>query len=82
MSLRSVKMLYPALRDDIADLRTRRPLPGPTLERMGAFLFLNHHGPQIYPPDNRGLTARGSGVFSPSTVNGSCYSRLSLEELA
>jgi redox-sensitive bicupin YhaK (pirin superfamily) len=25
------------------------------VEHVGAFLFLNHHGPQTYPPNNRGL---------------------------
>jgi quercetin 2,3-dioxygenase len=55
MSARSVKAVHPALRDDIADLSTRRPLPGPQVDRVGPFLFLNHHGPQVYPPNNRGL---------------------------
>jgi redox-sensitive bicupin YhaK (pirin superfamily) len=50
-----VLSLYPAYRDDIGDLVTRRPLPGPGLDHLGAFLFLNHHGPQSYGPDNRGL---------------------------
>lgn len=54
-TLRSIARLHPAVRDDIADLTTRRPLPGPELEILGAFLFLNHHGPQIYRPGNRGL---------------------------
>jgi redox-sensitive bicupin YhaK (pirin superfamily) len=53
--MRHILRLHPALRDDIADLTTRRPLPGPGLDRLGAFLFLNHHGPQTYRPDNRGL---------------------------
>jgi redox-sensitive bicupin YhaK (pirin superfamily) len=52
---RVIKRLHPALRDDIADLQTRRPLPGPGLSHLGAFLFLNHHGPQVYPPHNHGL---------------------------
>ena len=55
MSLRSVRRLHPALRDDIGDLTTRRPLPGPALDQLDPFLFLNHHGPQTYPPNNRGL---------------------------
>jgi redox-sensitive bicupin YhaK (pirin superfamily) len=55
MTRRTVKRTHPALRDDIADLRTRRPVPGPGLDRIGAFLFLNHHGPQVYPPNNHGL---------------------------
>jgi len=53
--LRTIRRLHPAYRDDIGDLSTVRPLPGPGVERMGAFLFLNHHGPQTYPPGNRGL---------------------------
>ncbi len=47
--------LHEAYRDDIADLVTRRPVPSRALNNIGAFLFLNHHGPQIYPPHNRGL---------------------------
>jgi len=43
------------MRDDIGDLVTRRPLPGPGLEQLDPFLFLNHHGPQTYRPGNRGL---------------------------
>ncbi|NHZ66828.1 pirin family protein [Massilia genomosp. 1] len=34
---------------------TQRPLPGPYAEQIDPFLFLNHHGPQHYPPGNRGL---------------------------
>jgi len=55
MSDRSVHRLHPAMRDDIGDLITQRPLPGPHLEQLDPFLFLNHHGPQTYPPHNRGL---------------------------
>lgn len=55
MPSRSVAALHPAQRDDIADLVTRRPLPGPGLDQVDPFLFLNHHGPQVYPPGNRGL---------------------------
>ncbi|MGO2880141.1 MAG: pirin family protein, partial [Halomonas sp.] len=42
-------------RDDIGDLVTRRPLPGPGLDQLDPFLFLNHHGPQVYPANNQGL---------------------------
>ncbi|MBD3835761.1 pirin family protein [Brevundimonas sp.] len=52
---RPVLRLHPAQRDDIGDLTTRRPVPGPGLEQVDPFLFLNHHGPQTYPPNNRGL---------------------------
>jgi len=52
---KSLRALHPAIRDDIADLTTRRPLPGPGLPLLDPFLFLNHHGPQTYPPGNSGL---------------------------
>ena len=52
---RPLRKLHPAFRDDIADLLTRRPLPGPALPDLDPFLFLNHHGPQTYPPGNSGL---------------------------
>jgi redox-sensitive bicupin YhaK (pirin superfamily) len=52
---RTVKQQHPALRDDIGDLTTRRPLPGPGLSQIDPFLFLNHHGPQTYAPNNGGL---------------------------
>ena len=54
-TLKTVKQIHAATRDDIDDLTTRRPLPGPTFNRLGAFLFLNHHGPQTYTPGNNGL---------------------------
>jgi redox-sensitive bicupin YhaK (pirin superfamily) len=55
MPARTIKRLHAALRDDIGDLVTRRPLAGPALPQLDPFLFLNHHGPQVYPPHNRGL---------------------------
>ncbi len=55
MATRTVKRLHQAVRDDIRDLHTRRPLPGPALAHLDPFLFLNHHGPQTYPPHNQGL---------------------------
>lgn len=55
MTSRTVAASHPAYRDDIADLITRRPLPGPGLEQVDPFLFLNHHGPQVYAPNNNGL---------------------------
>ena len=55
MASKTVKRQHEALRDDIADLTTRRPVPGPEIEQVDPFLFLNHHGPQVYPPRNRGL---------------------------
>jgi hypothetical protein len=55
MPAKTVTALHPAHRDDIGDLTTRRPVPGPGLEQVDPFLFLNHHGPQTYGPDNSGL---------------------------
>ncbi len=55
MTTRPVLNLHPAMRDDIADLVTRRPVPSRQINNIGAFLFLNHHGPQTYAPGNRGL---------------------------
>ena len=55
MTSRSIKRQHPAYRDDIADLSTIRPLPGPEVDQIDPFIFLNHHGPQVYPPRNRGL---------------------------
>jgi redox-sensitive bicupin YhaK (pirin superfamily) len=55
MRSRSITRQHPAYRDDIADLSTIRPLPGPGVDQIDPFLFLNHHGPQVYPPRNHGL---------------------------
>lgn len=52
---RPVASLHAAHRDDIGDLVTRRPVPGPGLDQVDPFLFLNHHGPQTYPTNNGGL---------------------------
>jgi hypothetical protein len=35
-----------AVRDDIADLVTRRAMPTASINHIDPFLFLNHHGPQ------------------------------------
>jgi len=55
MTAKTVHRQHAAHRDDIDDLTTRRPLPAPELEHLDPFLFLNHHGPQVYKPHNRGL---------------------------
>ena len=52
---RPVLRLHPAHREDIGDLITRRPVPGPGVDQIDPFLFLNHHGPQTYAPGNAGL---------------------------
>ena len=55
MTDKLVRRIHPAMRDDIGDLITQRPVPSSHLEQVDPFLFLNHHGPQTYPPYNRGL---------------------------
>jgi redox-sensitive bicupin YhaK (pirin superfamily) len=55
LSTKTIVRLHAAERDDIGDLVTRRPLPGRDVEQVDPFLFLNHHGPQVYAPRNRGL---------------------------
>jgi hypothetical protein len=55
MKKRTIRAIHSAQRDDIEDLVTRRPLPSSQLEQIDPFLFLNHHGPQIYPKNNQGL---------------------------
>ena len=55
MNDKQLRRVHPATRDDIGDLMTQRPVPAPHLEQIDPFLFLNHHGPQVYAPHNRGL---------------------------
>jgi redox-sensitive bicupin YhaK (pirin superfamily) len=55
MTTRTIEAEHPAHRDDIGDLVTRRPVPSSSIEQVDPFLFLNHHGPQTYPPNNHGL---------------------------
>lgn len=39
----------------MGDLETWSPLPTRNLQMIDPFIFLNHHGPQVYPPNNNGL---------------------------
>ena len=52
---RTVRAIHAPVREDIGDLVTRRALPGQTAANIDPFLFLNHHGPQVYAPGNNGL---------------------------
>ncbi len=55
--MKVIKGLHKAVRADIGELVTYQALPVATLapERLEPFIFLNHHGPQVYPPGNGGL---------------------------
>ncbi len=53
--MRTIKNVYKAEYRPIADLITYSPMPTRKLDMIDPFLFLNHHGPQKYPPGNNGL---------------------------
>ena len=53
--MRSIKKIHNAIPEPIADLVTYRAIPTASIDYIDPFLFLNHHGPQVYPPNNRGL---------------------------
>jgi redox-sensitive bicupin YhaK (pirin superfamily) len=52
---RTIRALHRGRRDDMEDLVTRQALPNEGIDQVDPFLLLNHHGPQVYPPGNRGL---------------------------
>lgn len=53
--MRTIKNIYKAEYRPIADLITYSPMPTRSLRMIDPFLFLNHHGPQNYLPNNKGL---------------------------
>ena len=53
--MRKIKKIYKAMYAPMDDLVTYRALPTREVEYIDPFLFLNHHGPQVYKPGNRGL---------------------------
>jgi len=53
--MRTIKQQHQAVSAPIADLTTYRVLPTQSVDYLDPFLFLNHHGPQVYRPNNRGL---------------------------
>jgi redox-sensitive bicupin YhaK (pirin superfamily) len=53
--MRSIKNTYKAVNSPIEDLITYRAMPTHEVNYIDPFLFLNHHGPQVYPPHNDGL---------------------------
>ena len=53
--MRTIKRIYKAEYKPIANLITYSPMPSRHLEMIDPFIFLNHHGPQNYGPDNKGL---------------------------
>jgi quercetin 2,3-dioxygenase len=53
--MRKIKQLHQAVYAPIDDLITYRAMPTNSIEHLDPFLFLNHHGPQEYGPNNHGL---------------------------
>lgn len=53
--MRNIKKLHKAEYRPIGDLETWSPLPTRDLQMIDPFIFLNHHGPQVYAPNNNGL---------------------------
>jgi redox-sensitive bicupin YhaK (pirin superfamily) len=55
--MRSVKAVYRAGYTDYSGLDTYAAMPGPHLpiETFEPFIFLNHHGHQVFKPHNQGL---------------------------
>ncbi len=53
--MRTIKKIHNSEYRPIADLTTYSPLPTHNLDQVDPFIFLNHHGPQVYPPNNNGL---------------------------
>jgi redox-sensitive bicupin YhaK (pirin superfamily) len=55
--MRTIKAVQKAIYEPIADLITYRAMPTPAIpmNTIDPFIFLNHHGYQEYPPENKGL---------------------------
>jgi redox-sensitive bicupin YhaK (pirin superfamily) len=53
--MRTIKGIHQAISAPIADLLTYRALPTRSIDHIDPFLFLNHHGYQVYPAHNHGL---------------------------
>jgi redox-sensitive bicupin YhaK (pirin superfamily) len=53
--MRTIKSQHEAVSSPIADLITYRAIPTHSVDYIDPFLFLNHHGPQKYGHNNRGL---------------------------
>jgi redox-sensitive bicupin YhaK (pirin superfamily) len=53
--MKRVLKVHDAVKADMDELTTWRAIPTASIEHLDPFLFLNHHGHQIYPPGNEGL---------------------------
>jgi redox-sensitive bicupin YhaK (pirin superfamily) len=53
--MRTIQKIHQAVYEPIDDLTTFRAMPTASIRHIDPFLFLNHHGPQEYGPNNNGL---------------------------
>jgi hypothetical protein len=53
--MKKILDVYRAVPAHMPDLMTFRAIPTPRIEHLDPFLFINHHGPEVYKPGNRGL---------------------------
>ncbi len=53
--MKTIRKIHKAISAPIDDLITYRAMPTASIQHIDPFLFLNHHGPQVYPPNNNGL---------------------------
>lgn len=53
--MRTIKKVHHAALVPFEGLRTNSPMPIPNTSPIDPFILLNHHGPQIFEPDNKGL---------------------------
>lgn len=53
--MRKIKKVHEAVSAAIGNLATFRALPSNSVQHIDPFIFLNHHGHQVYPANNRGL---------------------------
>ncbi|MGQ7870762.1 pirin family protein [Sunxiuqinia sp. sy24] len=53
--MKTIKKIHRPVYEPIQDLVTYRAIPTPSIDYIDPFLFLNHHGPQTYSPNNSGL---------------------------
>jgi redox-sensitive bicupin YhaK (pirin superfamily) len=53
--MRSIKKIHKSEYRPISDLVTYSPMPTRDLDQIDPFIFLNHHGFQVYPTQNQGL---------------------------
>ncbi len=53
--MRTIKKIHKAEYEPVDDLITYRALPTRSINYLDTFLFLNHHGPQVFPANNQGL---------------------------